>query len=102
MSDSHINEDPKLTEDEEHFELYTVHNFNLVYNKFIEGNKHITCYYCNYISKHTIRRNIQGELNHHLTSNHQGILETFDPDAFSYDNEDHEDFLLFFVNAYWF
>ena len=82
MSDSHINEDPKLTEDEEHFELYAVHNFNLVYNKFIEGNKHVTCYYCNYISKHTILRNIQGELNHHITNNHQGILETFDPDTY--------------------
>ena len=82
-----------------------LHGVYLLYNK---GRSYalspiiILLYIGNYISKHTILRNIQGELNHHLTSNHQGILETFDPDAFSYDNEDHEDFLLFFVNAYWF
>ena len=94
-------EDTKLTEDEEVFELYDVYNFDLLYNKFIEGNKNITCYYCNNTSISTILRNIQGELNHHLTTNHQGIIQTFDPDMFSFDNEDHKGFLLFVVNAYY-
>ena len=97
ISDVHTEESVEMTEDEQHFDLYVDNCFSEVYEKFINNEKQINCYFCNYISKCKILRNIQEELTNHLETDHSDIIATYDPDNFDFENDYHQEFLDFFV-----
>ena len=67
-----------MTEDEQHFDLYVDNCFQEIY----ENKKQIDCYFCDYVSKCKILRNIQEELTNHLETNHSDMAVDFDPDNF--------------------
>ena len=92
-----IKEPVEMTEDEQHFDLYVDNCFPEVYEKYISGKRHIKCYFCDYVSKCEIIRNIQGELTNHLETIHSDIIEAYDPDNNEFDNDYHEEFLDFFT-----
>ena len=87
----------ELTEDEQYFDLYVQHNFDEVYNDFMGRKSRIKCYYCQYLSKSQILYHIQGEIGDHLKSEHGEVIKSYDPDTYTFDNDQHEDFLAFFV-----
>ena len=96
-SDAHADESVMMTDDEQNFDLYVEHNFEEIYEKFINNRKQLNCYYCDYVSKSKVMMNIQGELQKHIEINHSEIIEEYDPDTFDFDNDYHQDFLAFFV-----
>ena len=95
----HDDKSSTLTEDEQYFDLYVMHNFSLVYNLFEEGNNHIKCYHCDYISTSDILYHIQGEVFDHLNTKHKDIMESYDTNTFPFENEEHEDFFGLFVDS---
>ena len=97
LTDVERTEPVQMTEDEQHFDLYVDNCFAEVYEKYISGKRHINCYFCDYVSKSEIIRNIQGELRNHLETIHSDIIEAYDPDNDEFDNDYHEEFLCFFV-----
>ena len=83
--------------DDEGFELYVENCFSKIYQQFVSRKRHLNCYYCSYISKSTELMNIQKEMSDHLKDNHADIISYFDPDTFTFDNDQHEEFLLLFA-----
>ena len=59
----------------------------------------IKCYYCSYISKSRALDNIQSEIHEHLQNTHKHVVERFktNPDTIDFEDEDHEDFIEFFI-----
>ena len=81
------------------------HSQNLAKNKevfdnFKKENQHIKCYYCSYISKNKVLYHIQSEVHEHLKQTHQKVVDSYlnDPDAFIFENEDHEDIIYLFTD----
>ena len=63
------------------------------------NNDDIRCYYCPYISKSRALDNIQSEIHEHLENTHKHVVERFkaNHDSFNFEDEDHEDFINFFI-----
>ena len=86
--------------DDEGFNLYVEHNFEKVYEQYINGNLRIKCYYCTYTSKSKMLMKIQMEIHEHVKSTHNEMIRKYadEPDSFDFDNEVHEDFVYFFAD----
>ena len=71
-----------------------------MFDNYNNDNQHIKCYYCTYISKSSVLDNIQSEIYEHLENTHKHVVESFkaNPDSFNFEDEDHEDFIIFFIN----
>ena len=80
VGDKHTEEIIHLSEDEQNYDLYVRHNYEEVYDSFVEGKSRIRCFYCNYTSNSRILFNIQGEICDHLKSEQVDILTSYDPD----------------------
>ena len=65
-----------------------------------ENNDDIKCYYFTYITKSSVLDGIQSEIHEHLGNKHKHIVESFkaNPGSFNFEDEDHEDFINFFIN----
>ena len=97
ISDVHTEESVEMTEDEQHFDLYVDNCFPEIYEKLTNNKKQINCFFCNYVSKCQILRNIQEELTKHLETNHSDMTEDFDHNNFDFDIYYHQEFLDLFV-----
>ena len=84
-----------MTDDE--FDFYVMHNYAEVHEKFSNGNRKITCYFCDYVSKCKTLMSIQEELINHLETDHADVIQAYDTDTYQFENEYQEDFLSFFV-----
>ena len=69
-------------------------------NNYNNVDQHIKCYYCTYISKSSVLDHIQCEIYEHLENTHKHFVESFkaNSDSFNFEDEDHEDFIIFFIN----
>ena len=65
-----------------------------------DDDNYFKCYYCTYSSKSRVLDSIQSEIHEHLGNKHKHIVESFkaNPDSFNFEDEDHEDFINFFIN----
>ena len=75
------------------------HKYEKECDNYNDDDEHIKCYYCSYISKSNVLDNIQSEIHEHLGNAHKHVVESFkaNPDTFNFEDEDHEDFIHFFI-----
>ena len=76
------------------------HNYKKVSDNYNNDDQDIKCYYCTYNSKSRALGDIQSEIHEHLRNTHKHVVESFEanPDTFNFEDEDHEDFIKFFIN----
>ena len=51
VKEMHTEKTPQLIEEEEMFELNIKTNFSEIFEYYLTNNKHIHCYFCDYISQ---------------------------------------------------
>ena len=88
----------EMTEEEENFDLYIKVNFPDILNNYLENNKNVKCYYCDYCGESKILRNIEDDLNKHLKELHKEEVDSFELETITFENEWHEEFLGFFAS----
>ena len=85
------------TDEERSFDLYVKTNFSEIYDYYLTNQKHIPCYFCDYISKSQVLKSIENEMINHMDTNHEDIIEVFKSDDTEIENIIHLEFLEFFV-----
>ena len=90
-------EDIEKTDEEKSFDLYVKTNFSEVYDYYLTNQKHIPCYFCDYISKSQVLKSIESEIINHMDTKHEDIIEVFKSDDIEIENIIHLEFLEFFV-----
>ena len=85
----------ELTEDED-FDSYVKTNFPKVFEYYLENDRFVPCYFCNYCSKSQNLKDIEDEITAHIGTKHREILAAFDPVNSGYEDWIHEEFLQFF------
>ena len=88
---------PQLIEEEEMFDLNVKTNFPEVFDYYLRNNKHIHCYFCDYISQSQVLKNIEDEITKHMEDNHENIIAVFKAENTEIENLTHLEFLEFFV-----
>ena len=89
-------DDNKNITEEEEFNSYVQTNFPKLFDYYLENNRYVPCYFCDYCTKSQNLKEIEDELTTHLEKKHQDILTTFDPVNSGYEDWIHEEFLQFF------
>ena len=79
------------------YELYVKTDFREVFDYFIENQKCVPCYFCDFTPKSKILKNLADELSDHMEEKHEQIIAAFDPDSSSFENNLHKEFLKFLV-----
>ena len=99
VKEFHTEKTPQLIEEEEMFELNIETNFPEIFEYYLTNNKHIHCYFCDYISQSQVLKNIEDEITKHLEDNHRYIITMFKTDNTKIKNLTHVDleFLELFV-----
>ena len=59
VKEFHTEKTPQLIEEEEMFELNIETNFPEIFEYYLTNNKHIHCYFCDYISQSQVLKNIE-------------------------------------------
>ena len=89
-------EDIEKTDEEKSFDLYVKVNFLDILEKYLENQKSIHCYYCDFSSESKILRNIEDEIYLHLRTKHKEVINAFEIEEIEFKNTWHEEFLGFF------
>ena len=90
-------EDIKKTDEEKSFDLNVKTNFPEIYDYYLTNQKHIPCYFCNYISKSQVLKSIENEMINYMDTNHEDIIEVFKSNDTEIENTIHVEFLEIFV-----
>ena len=85
----------KIIEDKE-FDLYVETSFPRLFNYYMDNEKYVPCYFCDYCPKSQNLKVIEDDLTKHIETKHQEIITTFDPVNSGYDDWIHEEFMQFF------
>ena len=85
----------ELTEDKD-FDSYVKTNFPKVFEYYLENDRFVPCYFCNYCSKSQNLKDIENEITAHIGTKHKEIMATFDPINSGYEDWIHEEFFQFF------
>ena len=80
VKEVHAEKTPQLIEEEEMFDLNVKTNFPEVFDYYLRNNKHILCYFCDYISQSQVLKNIEDEITKHIEDNH--IISVFKADKY--------------------
>ena len=97
IKEVHAEKTPQLIEEEEMFNLNVKTNFPEVFDYYLRNNKHIHCYFCDYISQSQVLKNIKDEITKHMEDNHENIIAVFKAENTEIENLTHLEFLEFFV-----
>ena len=84
-------------DEERSFDLYVKTNFSEIYDYYLTNQKHIPCYFCDYISQSQVLKIIENEMINHMDTNHEDIIEVFKSDDTEIENVIHLEFLELFV-----
>ena len=72
-------------------------NLPEIYDYYLTNQKHIPCYFCDYISKSQVLKSIENEMINHMDTNHEDIIEVFRSNDTEIENVIHLEFLEVFV-----
>ena len=81
------------------FDLYVQSNFSEDFDFYIKKKNHIPCYFCDYLSRSQVLKNIKNEIATHMETNHEDIIEMFKSDNTEVENVYHLEFLDFYASA---
>ena len=85
------------TYEEKSFDLYVKTNLPEIYDYYLTNQKHIPCYFFDYISKSQVLKSIENEMINHMDTNHEDIIEVFRSNDTEIENVIHLEFLEVFV-----
>ena len=97
MEELHIRKSYQQNEDEQMFDVYVKSNFPEVFDIYLTNQKHMPCYFCDYVSKRKSLKTIKNEITTHIETYHEDIIEVFKSDETEVENALHLEFLELFV-----
>ena len=97
VNEFHTEKTLQLVEEEEMYDLNMKTNFPEVFENYLRNNKHIHCYFCDYISQSQDLKNIEKEMTKHLEDKHENIIAEFKAENTKVENLIHLEFLELFV-----
>ena len=85
------------TEEEQSFDINVKNNFPDVFEHYLQNNRTIQCYYCDFRSKSKSLSNSKDEMNKHLNIEHKKVINTFEAEELVIENLWHAEFLELFA-----
>ena len=95
IKEFHTEKKAEEIKSEKSFDLYVETSLPNIFDIYLANNRHVKCYFCDFISKSQILKNISDEVSDHMEEIHGEISAAFDPHNFNFINDLHHEFLEF-------
>ena len=78
------------------FDSNLKNNFPEIFENYLQNNKTVQCYFCNFRTKSQNIRNIKSEVNNHLKTEHREVINTLEVEKMVIENLFYAEFLELF------